>query len=114
MQTISNDTRIADLGIYVPGWIRSNIMVYDVCQISDNGCRHGVYMPAEIYQTALDSLNEYEVQIFDWLDEYGPPSHEVVRGSIANSWSSLACEIMCAAVESWALVVKDKLDVLYL
>jgi hypothetical protein len=109
METMTENTELREVGVEVPSWIDQDITIGEVCQIVDFGCASGAYMPAVTYSSALNTMERYSVEVFDWLDDYGPSAKEVLANSGAHSWSSIACDILSAAVESWSQVVYDEI-----
>ena len=100
------DEPIIDLGIDVPRWIDQNITPYDVAAILQNGCASGAYMPAVTYWQALETMNEFHCEIYDYIVSIMgemPEPHEW-------SWDGMACFYVSVAVELWASSVEDDLE----
>lgn len=84
----------------VPAWIDQGITGYHIAGICKGGCASGAYMPAVTYHQALETMNKYGDEIFEYIeDAFGeiptPPKD-------TETWSGMACFYVSLAVELWA------------
>ena len=95
--------------IDVPPWIEEDISVYDIASIVQGGCASGAYMPAVTYYQARQTMNDWEDQILNFLDEHEVLLHDIAASEVSESWSGLACSVVSYAVEIWAASIEEEL-----
>jgi hypothetical protein len=91
-----DDIEIVDLGVDVPGWIRSDLTPYDMAAILQGGCASGAYMPAVTYRDAKDTMASWGDEVIEYIGDRAPE-----EGPDAGSWGSLCCYYLSLAVELW-------------
>ena len=101
----SIDRPTSELGIEPPGWISETISTLDVGGIVEVGCGSGTYPPAVNHAQALETMNAYGDEIFEFIkDNQWEVPHFVIV-----SWKAGAVEIVSTAVEMWCNNVADEL-----
>jgi hypothetical protein len=93
-----DETEIVDLGIYMPGWIRFDLTVYDMAAILQGGCASGAYMPAVTYCDAKEVMAAWGEDVIQYIGDRAPK-----EDSDAKSWGALCCHYLSLAVELWCL-----------
>ena len=101
----SVDRPTSELGIEPPGWISETISTLDVGGIVEVGCGSGTYPPAFPYAQALETMNAYGDEIFEFIKDN---QWEVPRFEI-TSWPRGAVKILSTAVEMWCNNVAGEL-----
>ena len=96
MRLYSVDRPVLDYGIEPPHWVSETISTLDVAVIIEWGCASGTYPPAVSYTQAIETMNAYGDEIFEFIKD----NQEVPRFEI-TSWEAGAVKIVSAAVELW-------------
>ena len=101
----SVDRPVSDYGIEPPGWISETISTLDIGTIIEGGCQSGTYPPAVEYRQALETMNVYGDEIFEFLkdNQWELPCFEIL------SWKAGAVKIVSVAIETWCGNVADEL-----
>ena len=101
----SVDRPASDYGIEPPQWISETISTTDVAAIIEGGCRSDTYPPAVSHAQALETMNRYGDEIFEFIKDN---QWEVPRFEI-TSWKAGAVKIVSTAVAIWCGNVADEL-----
>ena len=88
----------------IPAWIDQNITPYDIAGICEGGCASGAYMPAVVYDQALDTMGRHGDAVLDYLED---ALGELPAPTARESWSGMASHFLSAAVELWAQAAAD-------
>ena len=111
MDLWNNETPIAELdtSITIPAWIEQGISPYDVAAIYEGGCASGAYMPAVTYSDAKGTMAQHGDDVLQYIED---ALGEVPQPPTDSSWSELAVFYLSVAVELWASIAHDELEVL--
>ena len=110
----NNETAVTELGFDVPRWIEQDITPSDIASILKGGCASGAYMPAQWYETAINTMSEHGDTILEYISDHtglqtigeiesmlAPARIDTTAGGFI-SWGVMACSIVSLAVELWA------------
>lgn len=102
-----DDIEVSKLGIELPEWIESDLLVCDVYAISEGGCASGAYMPAVTYFIANATMAVHGDDVLEYIES---TLGEIPTLPDNESWSGIAVHFLSIAVELFAGEVVAQID----